>query len=177
MSQFKFFLFILITLFGTIRCGKKCICRDLEDCKDGNCVLKPNSFYLAGHGITGNELYWGVVRNNGCVDTIVVENQTPSRYHYLVTSYIPDGQGGFNLLNAVLNREMTISEKEYYLTGTDLICLPGGVFGDNWILRKAHFIDTRDSIQMQGWFRSLFNQPPDREFIDSFKVTLHSLNY
>lgn len=150
-------------------CRDNCQCRDLEDCIDEVCVLKPNSYYLNNQGIVGNDLYHGVVYGSACVDTLVLnldlEDPNPTRKASLYAVVPPHGA-----INVAADFTSKISDTEYTFGSVSPICYKSNLV--YWYASYIHCKMFTDSIQMQIKFRQS-DDPPNAGYIDSCRLTLY----
>lgn len=68
-------IFLGVLLYSSCDKNDICHCRDLEECIDGECVLKEGAYYLSGFGFEqsdyNNNLFLGFVNHSDCLDTIL----------------------------------------------------------------------------------------------------------
>ena len=159
---------ILMTFCLYPSCKDKCSCRDLEDCVDGECVLKENSFYLNNQGFQGTNLYHGVVKGNSCIDTLILDVnllESNPAYRFILIAKVPP-YGAYNVSPTVISE---ISNTEFLLGSGSPICNQNSTV--YWYASYIHCYLFKDSVQMNIKFRSS-NGLPTPDFVDSCKVTL-----
>ncbi len=164
-----------ITLLATLLvfslfsgCRDKCQCRDLEDCIDGICVLKPNSYYINNQGIGGTNLYHGVAYGNSCVDTLVLDlnlSEPNPSYRYLLYANVPT----FGVYNVSPDLVQKISDTEFIIGSVSPICYKSNLV--YWYASSIHCKQYTDSVQMLIKFRQS-DDPPNAGYIDSCRLTL-----
>ena len=88
MKNINFLFGILLLLLFSATCKKKeeYICRDLENCVDGKCVLQENAYYLNNQGFKGFNLYDGVVKSNRSTYPRSGINVNPMHFYKPLTS-------------------------------------------------------------------------------------------
>lgn len=141
----------------------ECNCQAYEDCIDGDCVLKPNTYAIGGVGITSSKVYHGVARHL-CFDTLVFtinENASSAKTRYGLWLNVPPVQ---NVSPTILSQN---SEQEFTLFTAAPLCYhqQQGQYG---------IIDcklTDDSISMKFKFWTL--EPTAGPPMDSAMVTLY----
>jgi len=160
-------LLTLIAAFSACRKKDDCRCNPVEDCIEGTCVLQPNSFWAGNSGVTGFNLYKGVVNSNVCIDSIAFDINTVSfsepRYN-LYVNIPPNG-----LYEIPLALGLKISDNEYVLGSGATICHRPN--GKQWYPSYVHCITTPDSVVMNIKFLEWFDT--SNEYVDSCRVTLY----
>lgn len=157
----------LLILFSAT-CKKKsdeCVCRDLENCVDGKCVLKENCYYLNNQGFIGNNLYHGVVKGNICVDTLLFD-VNPSQTTFALVANVPPQ--GMTIIESNAPFVTKISGNEYVMGSGTTICRRNG---KEWFASYIHCKIDKDSVLMNIHFRER-SDPIDR-IVDSCQVTLY----
>lgn len=166
-------LSVITILFLSPSCEekKKCSCRELEDCIDGQCILKENCYYLNNKGIEGVNLYHGVVEGNSCVDTLVldVDLDHPSPFYQFRLYADVAPWGTYNVEPEVITK---LSDNEYTLSSLSAICRTGGGLNDYWYASLIHCTLFPDSVLMDIKFRWSLDTWPGG-FVDSCQVTLY----
>ncbi len=134
---------------------------------DGKCVLKENCYYLNNQAIEGFNLYHGVVKNNICVDTLVLDvrlyDPSPAYKFILYANVSPWGRR-----NVEPRMNLKVSDSEYVLGSLTTICHQNG---KEWYASYIHCKIAKDSVLMDIQFRERYD-PTDR-VVDSCKVTLY----
>lgn len=154
----------IVIFFNACEKKDECYCRSLEECVDGQCVLQENCYYLNNVGIKGRNLYHGVVKGNGCIDTLVldVNLSEPSPFNQFALFVDHPLGGAWDVGPFVYSK---ISENEYrFGTGGPLCYLGLGWHGD------IRCLLAKDSVMLNIRFTS-FGTPVD--YIDSCEVTLY----
>lgn len=153
MKNIIFFIagFAILLLIGTGCRDKKseCHCRELEECIDGDCILKENAYYIGGVGIIGYNLYHGILKNNICVDTLLLDINTAANDDFNRFALFADVPPGVqNVSPGVLEK---ISDKEYVLFTSAPLCY---VDNKGWYA-NMHCKIAKDSVSMKLYFWTL----------------------
>ena len=167
--------FIIGLLFAILPgCSNKdtCTCRSGEDCINGKCVLQENTFYLNDMGITGVNLFRGVVPGSICPDTILLDvkplhsQPQPPQYSLWVKR-----NDAFRIEN--LQPFVTVlAPDEYYLGTTG--CCGKYMCSQNGVIYYADFYCKvfRDSVNMDLFFFTANWDGSNRQYIDTTSLTL-----
>lgn len=158
---------LLITLLQA--CKKRCDdCYSYRECIKGECVLKEDCYELAGTGICWDNIYFGVVKGNSCLDTIIFSgNPSNPGSEEMAFPYF-EKQGQYVPFRTLLVTK-TLGENEFLMGDITPIC---GSSQGYWYFSKVHCKIHPDSVNMNIFFQAT-SRTIDEPFIDSCKVTLY----
>lgn len=155
---------ILIAVFTVLysSCKKEevCNCADYEECIEGVCETKDNAFRWGSSGaIVGEDLYFGVVENHACIDTVVFNVKSDDRFsiYTIAEPSVKDAGVFVNLKH---------SDTEYILGVGDALC-----YDLDWYANIECKLFVPDSVQLKFHFWD-FDTPPG-VVLDTVSVTLY----
>jgi hypothetical protein len=152
-------------------CKKKesdCKCLTYEDCIEDKCVLQKNAYRINNVGITGYNLYHGVVKGSACLDTLVFDigrGALEDRNKFALFLHLK-GYGVYDIAPSLTTK---ISDDEYIIGSAAVCCHQ---FGENWNAAYIHCKVHKDSVNMKIKFLSDAQEPDDPP-LDSCQVTLY----
>jgi len=175
MKTNKYFLLIGVFFTLLLSCNKKddCVCRSGESCVNGKCVLDENTFYLNDMGVTGINLFRGVIPGGLCSDTILLDVKPLHSQAQPPTYSLWVKRNDFLKIENLQPFVTVRAPDEYYL-GTwgccgKHVCIQNNQAYYADFLCKVH----RDSVNMDVFFFTANGDGSNRQYVDTTSLTLY----
>ncbi|WP_020536553.1 hypothetical protein [Lewinella cohaerens] len=138
-----------------------CACPEPLECVEGECVWPSNYVNIGGSGIISDNLYFGVLPDHLCLDTIAFITYPGEERFSMHLNTVPSNVTGVDIVPIE-----EITPDVWTLGHVEPLCSNDG----GWYANIVAELFEPDSVRLK--FRFWLNDTPEGEFIDSTTVTL-----